>query len=113
MLIFIFLNSIRLFLFQTTAAKAAANQYAAAGYQANTAASYQAATYAAPAAQTTVTAQPVTQAKQTANSSTTYSGYDAALYSAATMYVAQQSSGGTQPTGKTNNWQVKNYMTYY
>lgn len=28
--------------------------------------------------------------------STTYSGYDAALYSAATMYVAQQSTGAAQ-----------------
>lgn len=32
-----------------------------------------------------------------ANSTTTYSGYDAALYSAATMYVAQQGGGGGGP----------------
>ncbi|XP_017781830.1 PREDICTED: zinc finger RNA-binding protein isoform X2 [Nicrophorus vespilloides] len=58
-------------------------------YQAN-ATGYQA-SYAQPAAaQTTIAAQPTTQAKQT--NSTTYSGYDAALYSAATMYVAQQSN---------------------
>lgn len=43
---------------------------------------------------------------ETANSSTTYSGYDAALYSAATMYVAQQSTGATQSSGgKSGNWQ--------
>lgn len=35
--------------------------------------------------------------------STTYSGYDAALYSAATMYVAQQSTGGAQQ--KAGGWQ--------
>ncbi|CAH1155101.1 unnamed protein product [Phaedon cochleariae] len=58
-------------------------------YQAN-ATVYQA-TYAQPAAQTTVAAQPTTQAKR----------YDAALYSAATMYVAQQAGGG-QPKG---GWQ--------
>ncbi|GLV44025.1 Zinc-finger protein at 72D [Carabus blaptoides fortunei] len=81
-----------------------ASQYTG-GYQTN-AAGYQAATYAQPTAQTTVTAQPVTQPKQTANSSTTYSGYDAALYSAATMYVAQQSTGATQSSGgKSGNWQ--------
>ena len=37
------------------------------------------------------------------NSTTTYSGYDAALYSAATMYVAQQTSGATQQ--KAGGWQ--------
>lgn len=35
--------------------------------------------------------------------STTYSGYDAALYSAATMYVAQQSTGAAQQ--KAGGWQ--------
>ncbi|XP_022919912.1 zinc finger RNA-binding protein isoform X2 [Onthophagus taurus] len=64
-------------------------------YQAN-ATGYQA-TYAQPAAQTTIAAQPTTQAKPT------YSGYDAALYSAATMYVAQQSSGANQQ--KAAGWQ--------
>lgn len=34
-----------------------------------------------------------------ANSATTYSGYDAALYSAATMYVAQQGGAAQQKTG--------------
>ncbi|GJQ85833.1 putative zinc ion binding protein [Trypoxylus dichotomus] len=81
----------------TVAAKPA--QYTGT-YQAN-ATGYQA-TYAQPAAQTTIAAQPTTQAKQ-ANSTTTYSGYDAALYSAATMYVAQQSSGANQQ--KTGGWQ--------
>lgn len=38
-----------------------------------------------------------------ANSTTTYSGYDAALYSAATMYVAQQSSGANQK--QVGGWQ--------
>ncbi|XP_050313599.1 zinc finger RNA-binding protein isoform X4 [Anthonomus grandis grandis] len=69
----------------TAAAKPA--QYAAT-YQPN-ATAYQA-SYAQPAAQTTIATQPTTQAK--ANSGT-YSGYDAALYSAATMYVAQQQGG--------------------
>ncbi|XP_044263086.1 zinc finger RNA-binding protein isoform X1 [Tribolium madens] len=68
-------------------------------YQAN-ATGYQA-SYAQPAAQTTIAAQPTTQAKQ-ANSTTTYSGYDAALYSAATMYVAQQGGAAQQKTG---GWQ--------
>ncbi|XP_060523725.1 zinc finger RNA-binding protein isoform X2 [Cylas formicarius] len=64
---------------QAQAATAAAKppQYTAA-YQPN-ATGYQA-TYAQPAVQTTIAAQPTTQAKR----------YDAALYSAATMYVAQQ-----------------------
>ncbi|XP_048518932.1 zinc finger RNA-binding protein isoform X1 [Dendroctonus ponderosae] len=70
----------------TAAAKPA--QYAAA-YQPN-ASAYQA-TYGQPTAQTTIAAQPTTQAKP---NSGTYSGYDAALYSAATMYVAQQQQGG-------------------
>ncbi|XP_056642994.1 zinc finger RNA-binding protein isoform X2 [Diorhabda sublineata] len=60
--------------------------------------------YAQPAAQTTIAAQPTTQAKQQANSTTTYSGYDAALYSAATMYVAQQSGGAQQKTGAWQNY---------
>ncbi|KAB0802465.1 hypothetical protein PPYR_04651 [Photinus pyralis] len=80
----------------TAAAKPA--QYTGT-YQAN-ATGYQA-TYAQPAVQTTVAAQPVTQAKQANN--TTYSGYDAALYSAATMYVAQQTTNAAQQ--KTNTWQ--------
>ncbi|KAJ8980347.1 hypothetical protein NQ317_019234 [Molorchus minor] len=82
---------------QTATAKPA--QYTTT-YQANPT-GYQA-TYAQPAAQTTIAAQPTTQAKQ-ANSTTTYSGYDAALYSAATMYVAQQSGGAAQQ--KTGGWQ--------
>ncbi|KAG5884871.1 hypothetical protein JTB14_025036 [Gonioctena quinquepunctata] len=66
-----------------TAAKPA--QYTGT-YQAN-ATAYQTA-YAQPAAQTTIAAQPTTQAKR----------YDAALYSAATMYVAQQ-GGAPQKQG--------------
>nr|CAH7740300.1 unnamed protein product [Callosobruchus chinensis] len=68
-----------------TAAAAKPAQYTGT-YQANPT-GYQA-TYAQPAVQTTVATQPATQAKPA--NSTTYSGYDAALYSAATMYVAQQ-----------------------
>lgn len=37
--------------------------------------------------------------------STTYSGYDAALYSAATMYVAQQSANSNSTNQKTGGWQ--------
>ncbi|XP_018334589.1 zinc finger RNA-binding protein [Agrilus planipennis] len=88
---------------QATVAAAKPTQYSAT-YQAN-ATVYQA-TYAQPAAvQTTVAAQPATQAKRTtqANSNTTYSGYDAALYSAATMYVAQQSGNAAQQ--KPGGWQ--------
>ncbi|XP_076255875.1 zinc-finger protein 72D isoform X3 [Rhynchophorus ferrugineus] len=79
---------------QAQAATAAAKpaQYTAT-YQPN-ATAYQA-TYAQPATQTTIAAQPTTQAKQT-KANTTYSGYDAALYSAATMYVAQQQAAGGQ-----------------
>ncbi|KAK9874750.1 hypothetical protein WA026_005561 [Henosepilachna vigintioctopunctata] len=65
-------------------------------YQANPA-GYQA-TYST---QTTIAAQPTTQAKP--NSTTTYSGYDAALYSAATMYVAQQTGAANQQ--KAVGWQ--------
>ncbi|XP_068911926.1 zinc finger RNA-binding protein isoform X6 [Tenebrio molitor] len=84
------------FFLQAAAAKPA--QYTGT-YQAN-ATGYQA-SYAQPAAQTTIAAQPTTQAKQ-ANSTTTYSGYDAALYSAATMYVAQQGGAAQQKSG---GWQ--------
>ncbi|KAL1489384.1 hypothetical protein ABEB36_014291 [Hypothenemus hampei] len=75
---------------QAQAATAAAKpaQYAAT-YQPN-ATVYQT-SYVQPAAQTTIAAQPTTQAKP--NSGGTYTGYDAALYSAATMYVAQQQGG--------------------
>ncbi|XP_066138909.1 zinc finger RNA-binding protein isoform X5 [Euwallacea fornicatus] len=74
---------------QAQAAGAAKPAQYAATYQPN-ATVYQA-TYAQPASQTTIAAQPTTQSKQ---SNATYSGYDAALYSAATMYVAQQQGGG-------------------
>ncbi|XP_049820489.1 zinc finger RNA-binding protein isoform X3 [Aethina tumida] len=84
-----------------TAAAAAAKPAQYTGTYQASATGYQA-TYAQPAAQTTIAAQPTTQAKQ-ANSATTYSGYDAALYSAATMYVAQQSGGATQQ--KAGGWQ--------
>jgi zinc finger RNA-binding protein len=83
---------------QAAAAAAKPAQYTGT-YQAN-ATGYQA-SYAQPAAQTTIAAQPTTQAKQ-ANSTTTYSGYDAALYSAATMYVAQQGGAAQQKSG---GWQ--------
>ncbi|XP_068911922.1 zinc finger RNA-binding protein isoform X2 [Tenebrio molitor] len=83
------------FFLQAAAAKPA--QYTGT-YQAN-ATGYQA-SYAQPAAQTTIAAQPTTQAKP--NSTTTYSGYDAALYSAATMYVAQQGGAAQQKSG---GWQ--------
>ncbi|CAH1186958.1 unnamed protein product [Phyllotreta striolata] len=73
-----------------------------ATYQPN-ATAYQA-TYAQPAAQTTIAAQPTTQAKQQTNSTTTYSGYDAALYSAATMYVAQQNNSNQQKAGGWQNY---------
>ncbi|XP_018575863.1 zinc finger RNA-binding protein isoform X3 [Anoplophora glabripennis] len=77
---------------QAQAATAAAKPAQYTGtYQAN-ATGYQA-TYAQPAVQTTIAAQPTTQAKR----------YDAALYSAATMYVAQQSGGAAQQ--KTGGWQ--------
>ncbi|CAH1107338.1 unnamed protein product, partial [Psylliodes chrysocephalus] len=80
----------------TAAAAAAAAakpaQYTAT-YQPN-ASAYQA-TYAQPAAQTTIAAQPTTQAKQR---------YDAALYSAATMYVAQQNTNNQQKTGGWQNY---------
>ncbi|KAJ6633776.1 Zinc finger RNA-binding protein 2 [Pseudolycoriella hygida] len=45
-----------------------------------------------------------TAPKQAATTSNTYSNYDAALYSAATMYVAQQTNK-TNPGGQANNWQ--------
>ncbi|XP_074039197.1 zinc finger RNA-binding protein isoform X2 [Leptinotarsa decemlineata] len=61
-------------------------------------------TYAQPAVQTTIAAQPTTQAKR----------YDAALYSAATMYVAQQ-TGVQQKAGwqgyKKGALAVKNMRT--
>nr|XP_023015785.1 zinc finger RNA-binding protein-like isoform X2 [Leptinotarsa decemlineata] len=70
-------------------------------------------TYAQPAVQTTIAAQPTTQAKQI-NSAPTYAGYDAALYSAATMYVAQQ-TGVQQKAGwqgyKKGALAVKNMRT--
>ncbi|XP_068911923.1 zinc finger RNA-binding protein isoform X3 [Tenebrio molitor] len=75
------------FFLQAAAAKPA--QYTGT-YQAN-ATGYQA-SYAQPAAQTTIAAQPTTQAKR----------YDAALYSAATMYVAQQGGAAQQKSG---GWQ--------
>ncbi|XP_072394749.1 zinc finger RNA-binding protein-like isoform X3 [Diabrotica undecimpunctata] len=90
--------------FQSAAVAAAAVVKQPAQYTATyqpTATAYQT-TYPQPAAaQTTIAAQPTTQAKQT-NSTTTYSGYDAALYSAATMYVAQQSGTAQQ---KAVGWQ--------
>ncbi|KAG5884874.1 hypothetical protein JTB14_025038 [Gonioctena quinquepunctata] len=51
-------------------------------------------TYAQPAVQTTIAAQPTTQAKR----------YDAALYSAATMYVAQQTANNVVQQ-KSVGWQ--------
>ncbi|KAG5343916.1 ZFR2 protein, partial [Acromyrmex charruanus] len=56
--------------------------------------------YTAPA---TPAATPSTATNKTA--STTYSGYDAALYSAATMYVAQQSANSNSTNQKTGGWQ--------
>ncbi|XP_014295631.1 zinc finger RNA-binding protein isoform X1 [Microplitis demolitor] len=57
--------------------------------------------YTAPA---TPAATPAAATNKTA--STAYSGYDAALYSAATMYVAQQSANSNNTTNqKTGGWQ--------
>ncbi|CAG5083723.1 Similar to zfr: Zinc finger RNA-binding protein (Danio rerio) [Cotesia congregata] len=57
--------------------------------------------YTAPA---TPAAAPAAATNKTA--STAYSGYDAALYSAATMYVAQQSANSNNTTNqKTGGWQ--------
>ncbi|XP_032452730.1 zinc finger RNA-binding protein isoform X4 [Nasonia vitripennis] len=56
--------------------------------------------YSAPAAPA---AAPAAATNKTAG--TAYSGYDAALYSAATMYVAQQSSNSNSTNPKTGGWQ--------
>ncbi|XP_066589951.1 zinc finger RNA-binding protein isoform X3 [Prorops nasuta] len=56
--------------------------------------------YTAPAAPA---AAPSTATNKTANA--TYSGYDAALYSAASMYVAQQSANSNSTNQKTGGWQ--------
>ncbi|KAK0161092.1 hypothetical protein PV327_009607 [Microctonus hyperodae] len=56
--------------------------------------------YTAPA---TPAATPAPATNKTA--STAYSGYDAALYSAATMYVAQQSANSNSTNQKTGGWQ--------
>ncbi|CAH0552579.1 unnamed protein product [Brassicogethes aeneus] len=74
---------------------------AAATYGTQRAPGYDTAYQAAAASQGTYAAvgtgaTPAYEYGYEANSATTYSGYDAALYSAATMYVAQQSGGATQ-----------------
>ncbi|XP_058792021.1 zinc finger RNA-binding protein isoform X1 [Phymastichus coffea] len=56
--------------------------------------------YSAPAAPA---AAPAAVTNKTAG--TAYSGYDAALYSAATMYVAQQSANSNSTNPKTGGWQ--------
>ncbi|XP_011504495.1 PREDICTED: zinc finger RNA-binding protein isoform X2 [Ceratosolen solmsi marchali] len=56
--------------------------------------------YSAPAAPA---AAPTAATNKTAG--TAYSGYDAALYSAATMYVAQQSANSNSTNPKTRGWQ--------
>ncbi|XP_043276841.1 zinc finger RNA-binding protein isoform X2 [Venturia canescens] len=56
--------------------------------------------YTAPATPAVTPAPPTNKA-----AGTTYSGYDAALYSAATMYVAQQSANSNSTNQKTGGWQ--------
>ncbi|XP_048515231.1 zinc finger RNA-binding protein isoform X3 [Athalia rosae] len=55
----------------------------------------------------TAPATPAATASTATNktASTTYSGYDAALYSAATMYVAQQSANSNTTNQKSGGWQ--------
>ncbi|XP_015517017.2 zinc finger RNA-binding protein isoform X6 [Neodiprion lecontei] len=56
--------------------------------------------YTAPATPAATASTPTNK-----TASTTYSGYDAALYSAATMYVAQQSANSNTNNQKSGGWQ--------
>lgn len=64
-------------------------------------------TPATTAYQTTATIQGAKNNTQEANSNATYTNYDAALYSAATMYAAQQHQGGNK-VGAKPGWKTFN-----